>query len=212
MSIFLIFLKELLLFSPILLGIAGLFIAWQGLIVWKKQLKGNAEYDVARRILFLVYKVRRGVEIIRNPFMSIYEMLDFKFEENLSDDEKLKIGTRKAFVKRFKILNESRDQLFVDILEAEVLWGNKIKKITYEFLGVTKKLDLAISDHLKMQSEDGRRELGSDYLKERQKEVHKMIYDLSPNSIEINQEDDFAVQLDKKIKELENHLKPYLHK
>lgn len=206
------FLKELLSFSPIYLGLAGLVIAWQGLAVWKKQLKGNAEYDIARRVLFLVYKVRRGVEIVRNPFMSVYEMLDFDFPANLSDDEKLKIGTRKAYEKRFQTLNDSRDQLLVDILEAEVLWGNIIRKKIYELLGTVRQLDLALSDYLKMQSEDGRREMGNDYFKRRQKEVHSIIWDLSPNQIEINPKDEFASQLSEKIKSVEEYLKPYLQK
>jgi len=206
------FFKEVLSYSSIYLGLIGIIIAWQGLDVWKKQLKGNAEYDTSRRILFLVYKVRRGVEIVRNPFMSIYEMLDFEFPENLSDDEKLKMGTRKAYGKRFKLLNESRDQLLVDILEAEVLWGNTIRKETYELLTIVKQLDFAVSDYLKMQSEDGRREMGADYLKTRQKEVHSIIWDLSPNQIEINPEDKFAVELSEKIKPIEEYLKPYIHK
>jgi len=154
------FIREFLSYSSILVGIAGLYVAWQGLSVWKKQLRGNVEYEVARKILLLTYKIRRGVEVVRSPFMSVYEMYDFVFPDGLSEKEKEETGIRKAYAKRYELLNKSRDQLLVDILEGEVLWGKEIRKIIYEYLGVIKKLDLAISDHLQMRSEEGRFQMG----------------------------------------------------
>ena len=211
-DMFLAIIKELLSYSSIYLGIAGLFIAWQGLTTWKRQLKGNAEYDIARKILYLAYKVRRGVEIVRNPFMSVYEMLDFDFPANLSEKEKEKFGIRKAFEKRFQLLNSTRDQLLVDILEGEVLWGKEIRKITYEYLRTVVKLDLAVTDHLKAQTEEGRMQFGKEYWDKRQGEVDDIIYDLSPNSIDIHPDDKFAVELNEKIEAIENYLKKYLHR
>lgn len=206
------FIQEFLSNSSILVGISGLYIAWQGLGVWRKQLKGNVEYEVARKILFLTYKIRRGVEVVRNPFMSIYEMYDFDFPEGLSEKEKEEMGIRRAYVKRYELLNGARDQLLVDVLEGEVLWGKELRKRVYDYFGVIKMLDLAVSDYLQMRSPEGRAQMGEEYVWKRQKEVHEIIYDFAPNSTDANPEDKYAVDLIAKISEIEKYLKHYLHR
>jgi hypothetical protein len=38
-----------------------------GLATWRKQLKGRTEYELARRLLVAVYRIRNAVSYLRNP-------------------------------------------------------------------------------------------------------------------------------------------------
>jgi hypothetical protein len=48
------------------------------------------------------------------------------------------------------------------------------------------------------------------YRKNREKEIFEIIYAKSLNSIEINKNDKYALELEEKIKDIETYLKPYL--
>jgi len=192
------------------LWIVWIIIAIQWLNTWKKQLKWNAEYETARKTLHLIYKIRYGVETIRAPFMSVYEMQvkwDFK---NASEREIRAAWVKEAYIKRSVLLNETKNKLFVDILEAEVLWWREIKKLIYDLIYEVRKLEIAISNHIEILNN---KEYDYDeYWKKRSQEVCEIIYAKSLNWIEIIEEDKYALNLEEKIKFIENYLKPYLNK
>lgn len=54
--------------------VGGAMIAVVGVNAWKKQLKGSTEYELAKRYLKSVYKIRDAIKYVRNPFISIDEM------------------------------------------------------------------------------------------------------------------------------------------
>ena len=45
------------------------FVAIKGLRTWQRQLKGNSEYDLARKLLVSAYKLRDAIEGFRAPFI-----------------------------------------------------------------------------------------------------------------------------------------------
>lgn len=55
-------------------AISGAYIGWQGLKIWKKQIKGNAEYDAARKLLKSAYNLRDKIASVRNPYQSLAEI------------------------------------------------------------------------------------------------------------------------------------------
>ena len=65
------------LLKDILLGgaaITGAFIANKGLTTWKRQHKGNSEYELSRRILVTLYKYRDAIDGVRHPAIWENEM------------------------------------------------------------------------------------------------------------------------------------------
>ena len=46
--------------TELLTGI-GLFIAWQGLVVWKKRIKGSEEFETAHNLHLAILKLREAV-------------------------------------------------------------------------------------------------------------------------------------------------------
>ena len=76
MNNFLCYLKDTL--APILAAtndfvtiislLIGTIIAWVGLSTWRKQLRVGGDYELAKRVLAQVYKVRDAIEDIRGEF------------------------------------------------------------------------------------------------------------------------------------------------
>jgi len=55
-------------FSDVLIGISavtGAIVVIIGLRSWSREYIGRIEYDLSRRILNAIYKVRNGIEIVR---------------------------------------------------------------------------------------------------------------------------------------------------
>jgi hypothetical protein len=55
-------------------AIAGAVIAIKGLNTWKRQLKGQSEYELSRRLLVTLFKYRDAINGVRHPAMFGYEM------------------------------------------------------------------------------------------------------------------------------------------
>jgi hypothetical protein len=52
---------------------AGLAVAMLGLKTWQAQLRGSADFDLARSLTFEVYRVRDALESVRSPLMLVGE-------------------------------------------------------------------------------------------------------------------------------------------
>ncbi|MEX0723502.1 MAG: hypothetical protein WD053_06485 [Gracilimonas sp.] len=98
--------------------IGGLIIAILGLGEWKKQLKGNTKYDLARRVLIKTFKVRDAFLAVRNPFMS----LDSNEEDRIKSEQK-------GFKKRLDKLHTEWSELYVEIIETQALYGTEEAKV-----------------------------------------------------------------------------------
>jgi hypothetical protein len=54
--------------------VAAVTVGYMGLSTWKKQLKGKTEYQLARRCLIGIYKLRDAINEVRHPLISLGEM------------------------------------------------------------------------------------------------------------------------------------------
>lgn len=195
-------------FVEIAFWLFGCFFAWQGLSAWKKQIRWNIEFETARKILNQIYKIRKWVEQVRNPILT-YEMIYRWNQEWLSEKDVEIAWIKEAYNKRFELLDRTKQEILIDILEAEVLWWKAVKTKLYDFLYIIRKLEVAMQDFLKMK-EMSSHQLNEVYWKKRFNEIDEIIYAKSLNSIEINQEDKYALELEKKIVDIENYLKKFL--
>src|SRR3954451_15902945 len=63
--------------KDVITGIAALVaavVAVRGLRAWKRQLAGNASYELAKRVLASALKVREEIRNVRNPIIFAGEM------------------------------------------------------------------------------------------------------------------------------------------
>lgn len=107
----------------------GAIVAVLGLGTWKRQLKGQFEYDLSRRILVTVFKYRDAINGVRHPAMWAYEMPKPGSEEaeSMSDAEVRYYGTSKAYQARWERVQTERTSLYADLLQSEALWGPSLK-------------------------------------------------------------------------------------
>ncbi len=189
-------------------------VAVEGLYVWKKQLKWNVEYDVARKLLHSIYRIRDGVQIVRNPWLAIHEM-NYSGDKTWMTDEEIKIAEkREAYIKRFNTLSETKQKILVDVLEAEVLWWKEIKNKLKELFLVIRKLEMAIEDHFKFQRMTPYELKHDTYYKERNIEIFEIMYSMQMwiMLVDIPPEDKYAQELEEKINLIAQYLQLYLYR
>ena len=97
--------------------LCGVAVAWFGLSTWRKQLKGTTEYDLAKRVLLEVYKIRDAVEYVRQPFLMSSEA---------GDDSGNLPWEVAAYNNRWKEVRRITIDLDAVCLEGEVIWGESI--------------------------------------------------------------------------------------
>lgn len=112
-------------FTDVVVAIAagcGAFTAWRGLDTWREELQGRHEYDLARRILTALYRVREAIRAARSPAMSSaeYESLPDRQPDDQPWSGK---DMRYAYQQRWNRISEPLVELDAALLEAEALWG-----------------------------------------------------------------------------------------
>lgn len=143
------------MFNDIVTGVSAAVVAILaalGLNTWKVQLKGTAEYELARRLLRAVLRTRDRVALTRSRFMSAEEM-DRAFRaagetRPVDAEEALRRRYELAIDARWRLLVTAASELEAEILEAEVLWGAPYVDAGTELRKLVWRLGNAIEEHL----------------------------------------------------------------
>jgi hypothetical protein len=108
-------------------ALVGAWIAWQGLDTWRRELKGKAEYELARRILRCLYKMRDGIRDLRNPFIRAYEFPKREGGYQELSPKRSAEDYSHVFENRWKPIRDAYRNLDIEMLEGEVLWGQAFR-------------------------------------------------------------------------------------
>lgn len=101
-----------------------------GLHTWRRQLRGSADHDLARRLLIEIYKYRDEIKRARYPAIFKFETLPFEGEVESKDSKQATYdGKARAYRRRLIAIEDTRNLLQATMLEAEAIWGNKIKEL-----------------------------------------------------------------------------------
>lgn len=186
-------------------GVFAGYVAWQGLTTWRRQLYGNAEYDLVKRLLLASYRLREEFKKVRHPAMWGSEMPSPPKEMNLNADQTHFYGMQQAYMKRWEGIDSISADLNSSLLEAEVLWGASVRGSFDELIKLRHELLRAISLHLQSsnpsESQEGRRAAGQLSRKGRD-----IMYDLSTNE----EPDQYTKDVQNAIAEIENAMKPHI--
>ena len=174
--------------NTIILG-TGAVVAYRGLNIWREQLKGKGEYDLAKRYLRAAYKVRNALNDARNPWIPRSEttaaLKERGFEDAESDERNKNFA---VYSLRWKKVQDALLELDGESLEAEVAWGRDAVQARDELDAAVRALRNNIST----------------------------LYDSSGNSPDddvlylTNRESDFDRTLRKAVEKIETFLKRYL--
>lgn len=172
--------------------VAGVLLAIKGFSSWKDQLKGKTDYELARRYLRAIYKVRDAIKFVRNPFIPAEEMGAALKESGKEVNTGSHETSRAVYNLRWKKVNEAESDLKVELWEAEVSWGKNAIQAEKDFHTCIVKIFVALKMHLDFDNSG-----------ERSREDRDLIYDLG-------EEDKFNKEIEQAIKKVEDYLAPHL--
>ncbi|QXI02487.1 hypothetical protein HV782_011035 [Pseudomonas monsensis] len=184
-------------------GVAYYF-GQQGLHTWRRQLRGSADHDLARRLLIELYKLRDEIQRARSPAIFSFEGVPFEGEV-VSDEPKQSsyAFNERAYRRRLAAMDHARNPLQATMLEAEAIWGpdlkglmEKVFKLEREFVIYVRLYLMSIKPEQTLQGALSRQEL----LGQRR----NVLYDLdSPDDI-------YWVEMIQALQCVENHLRERL--
>lgn len=102
-------------------AIGALCVAALGLSTWKKQLRGNAEWEAARRLLRATYKVQGALTWLRVPL--VYEGEGSSVAKGDPGDSSN--GRDPVFEERWAAVSQAMTDLSGEQTDAVVIWGNR---------------------------------------------------------------------------------------
>ena len=126
----------------------GVGVAASGLWTWKAQLRGKTEYEVARRVLRAALWVRDEISVVRTPMIFTGEMVA-AFQDAGLDSEKIEVmkdsrTNQLVYSRRWKSLMKAMSDFSAELLEAEALWGSKVREPERQLRGCVAELGASI--------------------------------------------------------------------
>lgn len=129
--------------------VAG-YVGLRGLNTWRRQLAGNAEYELAKSALTCLYRLRDVIEVVRNPLASYSQEPDLPAEQLKNMDAKQKewYAYVQMYEKRWAPVVEAKSQLDVLLFEMEAIWGREVVAKFKPLSQIVDDLHWAIRDHI----------------------------------------------------------------
>ena len=187
-------------------AITGSIVAVRGLSTWKKQTKGHADYELARRILISLFRLRDAIDAVRHPMMWAHE-IPLPPEDQAANMEQNKIdhyGRTQAYQARWDRVQKERTNLYADLLESEALWGLELKTLFGDISSLQHELWLCVHRYLEISDPDTDAETRK-ALRDIKNSERNILYDnLSESG------DDFKNEMHAAIERIEAYLKPKL--
>jgi len=134
-------------------AITAAVVAISGLKSWRKELRGKADFEIARSLIRATYKLRDEITYSRSPFTSASE-----FPEGYDPLNKTSKKEAEAwafiFTNRWKPIADAIQEFEAQTLEAEALWGQEIKDTAFELRRCSRTLRTAMEAMLENKASD----------------------------------------------------------
>lgn len=134
-------------------ALGGLGIAYKGLTTWRRQLRGNSDFDLARRILRATYQMRDRIRSLRNPWMPIWETAPYEEGNEASPPGISQKAINSAYSARWDNVQLVASELDALRIEAEAQWGPDFVKHLDALQDVHRKLFFALDNYIRFKSE-----------------------------------------------------------
>lgn len=179
---------------------AAAIAAWRGLYVWREENKGKTDFDVARRLLISVFRLRDAIKEARNPWIDASEFPPDYRSQSATNQQQGEAWVH-VFKGRWTPIREAASEMRALTVEAEALWGSNIRCQTDKLERVAVKLRTAMD--AKIRNEAGG---GQDF--ESDKRFSKMVHERLNEHADMP--DDFSKEREDVIKEIEDLVRPHL--
>jgi hypothetical protein len=187
-----------------LAAITGGFVGIRGLATWQRQLSGNPEYRLAKDILTCVYDIRDTIDTIRNPLLSYPNEPDLAKEKlgTLATQQREWHALAQAYERRWRPLQAIVARLETNLIEAEVVWGNRIVDKACILSSLISDLHGAIHLFVEARKPLERDETVAELFDEKQRLI---LYGG-------RKQDEFKNQVNQVVSEIEKELKPRIER
>lgn len=129
-------------------------IAYKGLQRWSRELKGKADFEIARNLIRATYKLRDELGYCRSPWISVGE-----FPKDYDHSKKTPDGEAKAYsfiyLNRWRPVASTLQEFETQALEAEALWGPNFKPKTDELRQCARNLQVSIEAFIRNKANNG---------------------------------------------------------
>ncbi|WP_372715964.1 hypothetical protein [Novipirellula sp.] len=191
-------------FTVSVASVVGVFIAIRGLNAWRKQLRGNTEYDLARRLMKAALKVREGIRTVRNPFMSNAE-IDEAVRDQYPNDTAKNIphfdSSTAVYNARWRAISDAMLDLKLELIEAEVIWGAGAKEQLEPLQKCVADLRIALSQHLQLRSKRP-----PPFEPDKVNEIDRIVFEVSDRP----EKDDYTKRVHDAIENVQSFVTPHL--
>jgi len=184
----------------------AVIVAVKGLNTWRAELRGRTEYDLARRILLALYRVREAIKTTRSPSMSERE---FENRPDRKPDDRPWSGKdmRYLYQQRWNGISAALVEVDANLLEAEALWGDVLKKPRADLQKCIADLLVSILKWLRANAPDDpgifeRKPLTA----EEMEAIDAVVWDLGEDK------DAFADRIKAAIRDVEDVVRPHLRR
>ena len=191
-----------------ILAIAGsitAYVAVRGLKTWSRQLHGTTKFEVARGLAKAAYKLRDEIHCYRSPiiraneFPEEYRNRNFGVAKNPDTEAD---AYAHIYTTRFQPLASTLQEFDTHTLEAEAIWGAKIRKKTDALRRLVVKLNAATEAWIANEKSGG-----EDFRQDRTfgQKIRSEVF-----SSQTDDTNTFNIELFAAISAIENEIKPYL--
>jgi hypothetical protein len=137
-------LDDALKLAQIAFYLATPIIAAYGLVSWKSELRGRAEYEVATNVLAGAYRVRDAIRQVQSPFMTPREWTARERREGESEHDTQTYNSFYAFANRFGLVRDAIKDWYPHVVRGEALFETAAKRATDSLAKMANKLWVAI--------------------------------------------------------------------
>lgn len=130
-------------------GATTAVVAVRGLKTWSRQLRGTADFEVARALAKATYKLRDEIQIYRSPLIRASEFPDdYKNPRSTDRQENSANAYGHVFSTRWQPVYAAQQEFDTQTLEAEALWGQPIRTNTDELRRLIRILGAATEAYI----------------------------------------------------------------
>ena len=185
-----------------LAGAAGTtaYVAYTGLEKWKKELRGKANFEVARELIKSVYRLRDELRYCRSPFVSAGEFPEgYRGAQGRTAEEEGQAWAH-VYTKRWEPVGEAIQSFDAAVLEAEALWGaaikDKAKDLSYCVRTLQVDIEEFISDKFLEKYDQNDREF--------MQKIKAVVFETK------SEDNELTIKINAAIEGLESEIRPHL--
>ena len=181
----------------------GVWVAWQGLKTWRRQLKGTSQFDVAKRLMLKVYQVRQHIEYCRESYRSIPVLTHYQDGKLIPESEQERYSCNKEMLDRYNVVARTLSEIEFILFESEIILDKNVRKFFNPIEEVCYLLRYSIDEYIIVCDPRYKDMSGSEDSSNQYRELLRVIFS--------KKNDDIQTKINATVAEFEKLIEPYIH-